>query len=75
MFTDMEQSNAKAPSSTLFNVKDHLFGKDAGNKSSSEVSFADEKQKRFDPRAYRPLEVVVSVTLHDIQAHLMKVRL
>ncbi|CAD7085829.1 unnamed protein product [Hermetia illucens] len=72
MFTDMEQSNAKAPSSTLFNVKDHLFGKDAGNKSSSEVSFADEKQKRFDPRAYRPLEVVVSVTLHDIQAHLMK---
>lgn len=29
--------------------------------------------KDFDPREYRPLEVVVSITMHDIQAHLVKV--
>ena len=28
--------------------------------------------KPFDARIYRPFEVTVSVTLHDIQAHLMK---
>jgi hypothetical protein len=27
----------------------------------------------FDPRLYRPFAVTVSVTLHDIQAHLVKV--
>ncbi|XP_014242068.1 uncharacterized protein KIAA1109 isoform X2 [Cimex lectularius] len=26
----------------------------------------------FDPRIYRPLEVTVSITMHDIQAHLVK---
>uniref|UniRef100_A0A8D8V2G3 Uncharacterized protein KIAA1109 n=1 Tax=Cacopsylla melanoneura TaxID=428564 RepID=A0A8D8V2G3_9HEMI len=29
-------------------------------------------KKEFDPRVYRPLDVVVSITMHDIQAHLMK---
>lgn len=31
-------------------------------------------EKEFDPRTYRPFAVTVSVTLHDIQAHLVKVR-
>lgn len=30
-------------------------------------------RKDFDTRDYRPLDVVVSITMHDIQAHLMKV--
>ncbi|KAI0212656.1 hypothetical protein LSAT2_002397 [Lamellibrachia satsuma] len=30
------------------------------------------KLETFDPRVYRPLEVKVEVTLHDIQAHLVK---
>ncbi|KAI5719668.1 hypothetical protein M8J76_013196 [Diaphorina citri] len=29
-------------------------------------------KKEFDPRVYRPLDVIVSITMHDIQAHLMK---
>ena len=32
------------------------------------------KQDIFDPRAYRPFEVKVEVTLHEIQAHLVKVK-
>lgn len=31
-------------------------------------------KKNFDPREYRPLDVIVSITMHDIQAHLMKVK-
>ena len=30
-------------------------------------------EKEFDPREYRPFAVTVSVTLHDIQAHLLRV--
>lgn len=33
----------------------------------------DSSKEDFDPRVYRPLEVTVSITMHDIQAHLMKV--
>lgn len=33
----------------------------------------DLSKKDFDPRSYRPLDVIVSITMHDIQAHLMKV--
>lgn len=47
--------------------------KDDANKSISEVSAIDEKPKPFDPRLYRPLEVIVSFTIHDVQAHLVKV--
>lgn len=28
---------------------------------------------KIDPREYRPLDVTVSATLHDIRAHLLKV--
>ena len=31
------------------------------------------KEREFDARLYRPFAVTVSVTLHDIQAHLIKV--
>lgn len=43
-------------------------------KSISEVSVSapEEKPKRFDPRLYRPLDVTVTLTIHDIQAHLLK---
>ncbi|BES96456.1 Fragile site-associated protein C-terminus [Nesidiocoris tenuis] len=32
----------------------------------------DASKEDFDPRIYRPLEVIVSITMHDIQAHLVK---
>lgn len=31
------------------------------------------KEKKFDPRNYRPFSVLVNAALHDIQAHLVKV--
>ncbi|XP_055837347.1 bridge-like lipid transfer protein family member 1 isoform X6 [Episyrphus balteatus] len=73
-FTDMEQSNVQMKEATATNPKDQLLGKDkdVATKSISEVTVPEEKQKPFDPRLYRPLEVVVSVIIHDIQAHLMK---
>lgn len=33
----------------------------------------EEEEKQFDPRKYRPFSVTVSLTLHDIQAHLIRV--
>lgn len=35
-------------------------------------SLSDVKTQ-VDPREYRPLEVVISITMHDLQAHLIKV--
>lgn len=37
------------------------------------VENPDEDEQPFDARKYRPFSVTVSVTLHDIQAHLAKV--
>ncbi len=34
----------------------------------------DGKDRMFDPRQYRPLHIKLNVTLHDIQAHLVKVQ-
>ena len=34
----------------------------------------DSIKEEFDPRVYRPLEVTVSITIHDIQAHILKVK-
>ncbi|XP_051858980.1 transmembrane protein KIAA1109 homolog isoform X2 [Drosophila albomicans] len=74
-FTDMEQSNVnlKEPNATP-NPKDQLLAKEKelANKSISETTAPEEKRKPFDPRLYRPLEVMVSVIVHDIQAHVMK---
>ncbi|XP_037958120.1 transmembrane protein KIAA1109 homolog isoform X2 [Teleopsis dalmanni] len=74
-FTDMEQSNVKVKNTTsTINPKDQLLSKekDIATKSISEVTVIEEKQKSFDPRLYRPLEVLVSLIVHDVQAHLMK---
>ncbi len=40
----------------------------------SSISEDDPSKKEFDPRLYRPLDVIISITMHDIQAHLIKVR-
>ncbi|XP_014476117.1 PREDICTED: uncharacterized protein KIAA1109 isoform X1 [Dinoponera quadriceps] len=68
-FTDMQQSRASSAAANADRNKD----KDVQN-SSIEASMEDEeiKSKPFDPREYRPLEVTVGVTMHDIQAHLIK---
>lgn len=51
----------------------HLTPKEDATKSISEISAnPDDKPKPFDPRQYRPLDVIVSLTIHDIQAHLVK---
>jgi hypothetical protein len=73
----MENSNAsksqQSASSKLSSTTNATSSKDDTKHSLSESSVGtEEKSKRFDPRLYRPLEVVVSVTLHDIQAHVMK---
>ncbi|EZA51340.1 hypothetical protein X777_10025 [Ooceraea biroi] len=68
-FTDMQQSRSNSTPVNAERNKD----KDIQN-SSIEASMEDEetKAKPFDPRDYRPLEVTVGVTMHDIQAHLIK---
>lgn len=73
-FTDMGTSNAKSPSHKI-SAAAMKNNKDDINKSVSEAPSSvdiDDKPKRFDPRLYRPLDVTVILTIHDIQAHLMK---
>lgn len=79
-FTDMSTSNLKSSSTvsalstqTMLKVPTSAATKEDAAKSISEASVADEKPKRFDARLYRPLEVTVSFTIHDIQAHIVKV--
>ena len=52
---------------------------DTSTSTSARVDSGSEdvmpERKSFDPRKYRALEVKVLVTLHDIQAHLVKVSL
>lgn len=73
-FTDMETSNLKMNQTATSKQQQQLnLSKEDHNKSVSESSVTtEEKPKRFDPRQYRPLEVTVTVTIHDIQAHLVK---
>ncbi|KAG7214078.1 hypothetical protein KM043_001440 [Ampulex compressa] len=68
-FTDMQQSRSSPATIGTERNKD----RDVQN-SSVEASVEDEeaKLKPFDPRDYRPLEVTVGITMHDIQAHLIK---
>lgn len=79
-FTDMYQS--RAASSSSVGDANAVTGApasaaDRGTDVSTSTGAADEadiqKQKEFDPRQYRPFEVAVSITMHDIQAHLIKV--
>jgi hypothetical protein len=74
VFTDMHQSRAASSSPG----GDPAAGAtDRGADISTRTGAADEadllKQKEFDTRQYRPIEVAVSITMHDMQAHLTKV--
>lgn len=76
-FTDMGTSNTKSHVNNVSQLQtkiQNLSTKEDTAKSISEISLTtEEKPKTFDPRLYRPLEVIVSLTIHDIQAHLVKV--
>lgn len=76
-FTDMGTSNIKSHVNNVSQLQTkihNLSTKEETAKSISEISLTtEEKPKTFDPRLYRPLEVIVSLTIHDIQAHLVKV--
>ncbi|OAD56139.1 hypothetical protein WN48_04013 [Eufriesea mexicana] len=67
-FTDMQQSRTNPTSISTERSKD----RDVQNSSIESVEDKDAKSKPFDPRDYRPLEVTVGITMHDIQAHLVK---
>ncbi|XP_059485480.1 bridge-like lipid transfer protein family member 1 isoform X2 [Neocloeon triangulifer] len=65
----------------FIHLKENIFGEDQtftdmqkskAPSASSMVGADDDNEKLFDPRVYRPLDVTVSLTLHDIQAHLVK---
>ncbi|KAK6639579.1 hypothetical protein RUM43_007852 [Polyplax serrata] len=56
-FTDMHREKPVASSTS---------------KDSSTAAGGDGRRENFDPRRYRPFEVVLSITMHDIQAHLIK---
>lgn len=45
---------------------------EADTKDISSVAVA---KNQVDPREYRPIEVIISITMHDLQAHLIKVNL
>lgn len=45
---------------------------ESDNKDNSSVAVA---RTQIDPREYRPIEVIISITMHDLQAHLVKVNL
>lgn len=38
-----------------------------------DINSTSDVKIQVDPREYRPLEVVISITMHDLQAHLIKV--
>jgi hypothetical protein len=42
-------------------------------KGANGTAFSKQESKEVDVREYRPLEVTVSATLHDIRGHLLKV--
>ncbi|KAK9751640.1 Kiaa1109 [Popillia japonica] len=59
MFTDMQQSPSSSENSDV-----------KSEEGSADVPL--ELQEDFDHRNYRPLEVDVSVIMHDVQGHLLK---
>lgn len=75
-FTDMHQGHAVS-SSAVAERAAATGAPDRGTEVSASTGAADEaellKQREFDPRQYRTFEVAVSITMHDIQAHLVKV--
>ncbi|XP_034234984.1 transmembrane protein KIAA1109 isoform X3 [Thrips palmi] len=75
-FTDMTQSQSPAPSSPAPGVTVNAPSVSGNAASSTSTSTTPQPQiqirKHADCREYRPLQVTVSVTMHDIQAHLVK---
>lgn len=80
-FTDMSTSNVKPTTLSSLSTQNPLLkvptnsssNREEASKSISEASVVDDKPKPFDPRIFRPLEVTVSFTIHDVQAHIVKV--
>ncbi|CAM1304937.1 KIAA1109 (predicted) [Pycnogonum litorale] len=66
------------------NIKDNYFGENQQffdfdfvndgkiTKSNEMTDDANDNMENFDPRNYRPFEVSASITLHEIQGHMMK---
>ncbi|GLG98163.1 Uncharacterized protein GBIM_04765, partial [Gryllus bimaculatus] len=69
MFTDMHQSRPTNQSTS--GTGDAPVAGSTSDPSGT-VDDSDSKPREFDPRQYRPIEVRVSITMHDIQGHLMK---
>ncbi|XP_075992779.1 transmembrane protein KIAA1109 homolog tweek [Anticarsia gemmatalis] len=71
-FTDMQ----KNPSMESFYwSSDNTKVNDKSSVNQTEISIDDSTDSTkgpFDPRRYRPLDVTVSIIIHDIQAHLVK---
>lgn len=74
IFTDMTQSQSPAPSSPVPGGPAPGSNTHASSSSSTTPQPQVQIRKHADCREYRPLQVTVSVTMHDIQAHLVKVR-
>ncbi|XP_046668210.1 transmembrane protein KIAA1109 homolog isoform X3 [Homalodisca vitripennis] len=66
VFTDMNEK-PEMPANTKT-----VDGNTAGDNQAAGSDDDNTSCKDFDPREFRPLEVVVSITMHDIQAHLVK---
>ena len=75
-FTDMHQGHAVSSAAVVERAAS-TGAPDRATDVSTSTGAADEgdllKQRDFDPRQYRTFEVAVSITMHDIQAHLVKV--
>ncbi|XP_052121267.1 transmembrane protein KIAA1109 isoform X3 [Frankliniella occidentalis] len=69
-FTDMMQSQSPAPSSPVPGATGNAPSASAGASTTSQPQI--QIRKHADCREYRPMQVTVSVTMHDIQAHLVK---
>lgn len=56
-------------------MNDKLNPKNTNTDKATELdnSSLPDVKIQVDPRDYRPLEVVISITMHDLQAHLIKV--
>lgn len=56
-------------------MNDKLNPKSSNTDKATEPdnSSLSDVKTQVDPREYRPLEVVISITMHDLQAHLIKV--
>ncbi|XP_031778306.1 transmembrane protein KIAA1109 isoform X10 [Nasonia vitripennis] len=68
-FTDMQQTRVSSANVKVDKNKDRDI---QNNSLETSVEDEDTKTKPFDPREYRPMEVTVGITIHDVQAHLLK---